>query len=106
VNIKLGKSGGLYEAGRVLQVLTAAGLEAQMGGFVESRIGFTAAAHLALAHEVVRWCDMDTPLMFAEDPVIGGIEFGGHGSITVSEVPGLGATVREELLGEGVLISA
>jgi L-Ala-D/L-Glu epimerase len=105
VNMKLGKSGGLHEAGRVLKTVTEAGLEAQMGGFVESRIGFTAAAHLALAHESVRWCDMDTPLMFAEDPVEGGILFGEGGSITVPVVPGLGATVREEMLDEGVVIA-
>ena len=102
VNIKLGKSGGLYEADRVLHTIAAAGLHAQMGGFVESRIGFTAAAHLALAYDVVRWCDMDTPLMFKEDPVVGGIVYGAGGSITVPEVPGLGAKVKEELLGEGL----
>ncbi len=106
MNIKLGKSGGLFEAGRVLKAITAAGLLAQMGGFVESRIAFTAAAHLALAHDAVRWCDMDTPLMFAQDPVLGGIVYGDGGSITVSEVPGLGATVNEELLGEGVVITS
>jgi L-alanine-DL-glutamate epimerase-like enolase superfamily enzyme len=104
VNIKLGKSGGLYEAGRVLEAIRAAGLQAQLGGFVESRIGFTAAAHLALAHEVVKWCDMDTPLMFKEDPVVGGMVFGEGGSITVPEVPGIGAVVREELLGEGITL--
>lgn len=104
VNIKLGKSGGLYEAGRVLRTITTAGLHAQMGGFVESRIGFTAAAHLALAHEVVRWYDMDTPLMFKEDPVLGGMVYGAGGSISVTEVPGLGAMVKEELLGEGINI--
>lgn len=105
MNIKLGKSGGLYEAGRVLETIASAGLHAQMGGFVESRIGFTAAAHLALAHDVVRWCDMDTPLMFAEDPVEGGIVFGASGSITVPEVPGLGACVKEEFLGDGSTIA-
>lgn len=106
VNIKLGKSGGLYEAGRVLRTIAAAGLQAQMGGFVESRIGFTASAHLALAHEAVKWCDMDTPLMFAEDPVVGGITFGEGGSVKVPETPGLGATVDERWLGEGVEHSA
>jgi L-alanine-DL-glutamate epimerase-like enolase superfamily enzyme len=47
---------------------------------------------------------MDTPLMFAEDPVVGGMVFGEGGSITVPEVPGLGAVVREELLGEGITL--
>lgn len=104
VNIKLGKSGGLHEAGNVLRTITAAGMQAQMGGFVESRIGFTAAAHLALAHDAVHWYDMDTPLMFKEDPVLGGMVYGAGGSISVPEVPGLGAKVKEELLGEGIII--
>jgi len=98
-NVKLGKAGGLWKARKVLALTEAAGMGAQVGGFLESRLGFTASAHLALANPAVRWCDMDTPLMFREDPVLGGITYGPGGTITVPETPGLGASVDPAFLG-------
>jgi L-alanine-DL-glutamate epimerase-like enolase superfamily enzyme len=54
-------------------------------------LGFTAAAHLALTSDQIVYCDFDTPLMFEEDPVKGGIVYQDRGRIIVPEVPGLGA---------------
>src|SRR5690606_29937917 len=54
-NVKLGKAGGLWKARKVLALAEAAGMYAQVGGFLESRLGFTASAHLALASPAVRW---------------------------------------------------
>ncbi len=47
-NIKLGKSGGLFKAKKIIALAEAAGMEVQIGGFLESRLAWTAAAHLAL----------------------------------------------------------
>ncbi|HBB92797.1 MAG TPA: dipeptide epimerase, partial [Bacteroidales bacterium] len=69
VNIKLGKSGGLFNAMKMIRLAEQAGVWVQVGGFVESRLGFTASAHLALASDCVKWCDFDTPMMLEEDPV-------------------------------------
>jgi L-alanine-DL-glutamate epimerase-like enolase superfamily enzyme len=99
-NIKLGKSGGIYKAQKIISAAAAAGMHLQIGGFMESRIGMTAAAHLALTHPAIEHCDFDTPLMFTEDPVIGGIQYGPGGVIEVPEVPGLGAVVEESYLQE------
>lgn len=98
-NIKLGKSGGLFKAGKIIALAEAAGMEVQIGGFLESRLGWTAAAHLALTSDAVRYCDMDTPLMFTADPVVGGIVYGEGGSITVPVRSGLGASIAAEHLG-------
>ncbi|MEO8590896.1 MAG: dipeptide epimerase [Flavobacteriales bacterium] len=98
-NVKLGKSGGLFKARKILVLAEAAGMEVQIGGFLESRLGFTASAHLALASPVVKHCDMDTPMMFTADPVIGGITYGPGGGITVPELPGLCATLDPAFLG-------
>jgi L-alanine-DL-glutamate epimerase-like enolase superfamily enzyme len=65
---------------------------------MESRLGMTAAAHLALANDAIHHCDFDTPLMFTEDPVIGGIIYQPKGVIEVPDVPGLGAVVDEAYL--------
>lgn len=93
-NIKLGKSGGLFKAKKIIALAEAAGMEVQIGGFLESRLAWTAAAHLALTSDAVRYCDMDTPLMFTVDPVHGGLTYGAGGSVTVPSGIGLGATIR------------
>lgn len=99
-NLKLGKAGGFREAMRIVQLGAAAGLTMQVGGFLESRLGMTAAAHLALAHPAIHHCDFDTPLMFTADPVLGGIRYGAGGTVTVPDAPGLGATIAPEWLTE------
>lgn len=97
-NIKLGKSGGFFKAKKIAELGEAAGLHMQVGGFMESRLGMTAAAHFALSNDAIHHCDFDTPLMFTEDPVIGGITYLEKGVIDVSEVPGLGAVIDEAYL--------
>ena len=93
LNIKLGKSSGLLRAQRIVRLGAAAGLGLQVGGFLESRLGMTAAAHLALSSPAIHHCDLDTPLLFAEDPVLGGMSYGPAGRLTVPDAPGLGATI-------------
>jgi L-Ala-D/L-Glu epimerase len=101
-NIKLGKSAGLFKAKKIIALAEAAGMEVQIGGFLESRLAWTAAAHLALTSDAVRYCDMDTPLMFTADPVAGGLVYGAGGSITVPTTIGLGASIDRRLLGEAI----
>jgi L-alanine-DL-glutamate epimerase-like enolase superfamily enzyme len=97
-NIKLGKSGGLFKAKKIIALAEEAGMDVQVGGFLESRLAWTAAAHLALTSDAVRYCDMDTPLMFTADPVDGGIIYGKNGSVTIPNVPGLGARIATQHL--------
>ena len=93
INIKLSKSGGLYAAQKIVAL---SDVPLQVGGFLESRLGFTAAAHLALSSERVQYCDFDTPLMQELDPVEGGLVYGAGGAIDVPETTGLGARLRPE----------
>jgi L-alanine-DL-glutamate epimerase-like enolase superfamily enzyme len=97
-NVKLGKSSGIFKAQKIIRLAEQAGIKIQVGGFLESRLGFTAAAHLALTSDTIIHCDFDTPLMFIEDPVVGGITYNNKGVVTVPETPGLGATVDEKYL--------
>lgn len=92
-NIKLGKSSGIFKAQKIIKLAESANLQLQIGGFLESHIGFTASAHLALTSDAVKFCDFDSPMMFSEDPVAGGIEYGPNGLVTVPELPGLGASL-------------
>jgi len=97
-NIKLGKSSGFYKGLKIAKLGAQAGMHMQVGGFMESRLGMTASAHLALANEYIHHCDFDTPLMFTEDPVIGGINYLDKGIIDVPDTPGLGAVIDERYL--------
>lgn len=94
-NIKLGKSSGIYHAQNILRLAEQHFVDVQIGGFLESRLGFTASAHLALSSEAVKYVDFDTPMMFEEDPVNGGIQYGSNGKIILPEETGLGASIDQ-----------
>jgi len=97
-NIKLGKSSGFYKGMKIAKLGAQAGMHMQVGGFMESRLGMTAAAHLALSNDHIYHCDFDTPLMFTEDPVIGGISYLDKGIIDLPGTPGLGAVIDDRYL--------
>lgn len=98
INIKISKSGGLYKALKILRIAEAENIPVQIGGFLESRLGFTAAAHLALCSPQAVYYDFDTPLMQSEDPVHGGIIYGPNGKVSLPQGNGLGATVNPNYL--------
>jgi L-alanine-DL-glutamate epimerase-like enolase superfamily enzyme len=105
LNVKLGKSGGIYDALKIISLAEKAklpgrpeGMKMQVGAFMESRLGMTAFAHLALCSNNISYCDFDTPLMFTEDPVSGGLTYHENGVVKVTETPGLGAWIEESYL--------
>jgi o-succinylbenzoate synthase len=100
LNIKLGKSGGIYDALKIIKLAEKAKMKMQVGAFMESRLGMTAFAHLALCSDNIHYCDFDTPLMFVEDPVTGGLAYHENGVVKVPETAGLGATIAEERLNQ------
>ncbi len=97
-NVKLGKSGGIFDALKIASIAEKAGIRIQVGGFLESRLAFTAATHFALASKQVTYFDFDTPLMFTEDPVTGGICYDKNGKVTAPVEPGLGAAFDSSYL--------
>ncbi len=97
-NVKLGKSSGIFKALKIIQLAEAADIKMQVGGFLESRLAFTASAHLALSSNNIIHFDFDSPLMLKEDYVLGGILYNSKGEITVPETSGLGASVDENYL--------
>jgi o-succinylbenzoate synthase len=98
LNLKLGKSGGIYDALKIISLAEKAKMKMQVGAFMESRLGMTAFAHLALCSDNILYCDFDTPLMFTEDPVSGGLTYHENGIVKVPETPGLGAWIEEDYL--------
>lgn len=98
MNIKLGKSGGIFKALKMVKLAEAANIHLQVGAFMESRLAMTAFAHFSLCSPQIEHYDFDTSLMFSEDPVSGGIIYKQNGVIDVPQQPGLGAIVAESYL--------
>lgn len=97
-NIKLGKSGGIFDALKIIRLAEAAGIKIQLGGFLESRLAFTAASHLAMVSDSIEFFDFDTAIMHKEDHVRGGISYHENGRIELPDGNGLGATVDTKYL--------
>ncbi len=91
-NIKLAKSGGIFEALKINAIAEAAGIPCMIGCMSESRLALTANAHFAAARQNIRFCDLDGCFEHADDPILGGITYHGY-RIELPDVPGIGATV-------------
>jgi L-alanine-DL-glutamate epimerase-like enolase superfamily enzyme len=92
VNLKLMKAGGILGAFRMAEIAAAAGMPCQMGCFLETRLGITAATHLACAHSNIVYADLDGHLELADDPTKGGVVTR-EGVNHLAEGAGLGVSV-------------
>lgn len=108
LNIKLVKSGGVNTALKINSVAEAAGIRCMIGCFGESRLGLTAAAHLAMARPNIHFIDLDSALHFSSDPVIGGLSYGKGGDIsfTGDDFTGLGAAFDPSALTDVFEVSS
>ncbi|MGG1687665.1 dipeptide epimerase [Pseudalkalibacillus sp. NRS-1564] len=75
INIKLMKSGGIHQALKINALAESAGMECMVGSMIESRVGITAAAHLAASQRNITRFDFDAPLMLDYDLVNGGVQY-------------------------------
>lgn len=91
INIKLMKTGGIYEALKICSVAEIYGVECMMGCMLESKISVSAAAHLAAAKSIVTRADLDGPGLCKTDPYTGGPDFKANW-IYLSDAPGIGIT--------------
>lgn len=75
INIKLAKSGGIFNALQLASNAADLGIPCMMGGMLESRAALTAMTHLVMAADNIRFIDMDTCLLgHTKDPVTRGVE--------------------------------
>src|SRR5437588_9742700 len=83
VNIKLMKC-GFVEALDIAAVCRATHTQLMIGAMMESRLAISAAAHFVAGLGGFRYIDLDTPMLLADDPFVGGYEqrggiYGGSG---------------------------
>ncbi|KAB2329936.1 dipeptide epimerase [Cytobacillus depressus] len=101
INIKLMKSGGIYQAQIINQLAEVCGMECMVGSMIETRIGISAAAHFAASKKNITRFDFDAPLMLAKELVEGGIKYNGR-KVTLPTEPGLG--IRHVNVEEGASV--
>ncbi len=73
INIKLMKS-GFVGAMDIAAICRANGMQLMIGAMIESRLAISAAAHFVAGVGGFRYVDLDTPMLLAENPFIGGYE--------------------------------
>ncbi|GCE47497.1 dipeptide epimerase [Thermosporothrix hazakensis] len=76
INIKLMKT-GLIESLDIAALCRATNTALMVGAMIDSRLAISAAAHLVAGVGGFRYIDLDTPMLMAEDPFIGGYEQSG-----------------------------
>ena len=100
INIKFSKSGGIQEAIKIHDLAAANNIPCMMGGMLESRLALSAKMHFAMAHDNVKFYDMDTCLLgHLADPIIGGVQFS-QMNLSISDAPGIGAEVDAAYLSK------
>jgi L-alanine-DL-glutamate epimerase-like enolase superfamily enzyme len=98
INIKLSKSGGLFEARKIHDEAASHSVACMMGGMLESRIALSAKLHFVYASPNIRFYDMDTCMLgHLQDPCIGGVTYDGY-KLDIDDTPGIGADADEEFL--------
>ncbi len=100
INIKLGKSGGIENALKISALAESANVQCQVGSFSESRVGISALVHFSLASKAVIYYDLDYPLMFAFDPVEGGMKYTEDWQVFINDSPGIGADFDPKFLSQ------
>ncbi|MDR3240099.1 MAG: dipeptide epimerase [Clostridiales bacterium] len=96
INIKLMKTGGIYQALKICGLAESHGVACMMGCMLESRLSVSAAAHLAAAKGIISMADLDGPSLCAADPYEGGPVFRGP-DIFMPEEPGIGIKLKPDL---------
>lgn len=91
INIKLMKTGGIYEAQKICAVAESFGVECMIGCMLESKIAVSAAAHLAAGKGIITRADLDGPSLCSIDPYEGGPVYDGA-VIRMNESDGIGIT--------------
>ena len=97
INIKLMKTGGIYNALKICDIAEVCGVECMIGCMLESKISVSAAANLGAARKIITMVDLDGPALCKIDPISGGTIFCG-GNIKMSVESGMGFDPNSKIL--------
>jgi len=103
INIKLMKSGGIYEAMKINAVAEAAGIDCFLGGMGETSVGSSAGYHLLASRNNIKYGDVNIPTEEGglEEDVASGLEEIKVENVLYVKIPsgaGLGINVNDETI--------
>ncbi|NQV31928.1 MAG: dipeptide epimerase [Phycisphaeraceae bacterium] len=98
-NIKLSKSGGIQNAIKMSHIAEAGEIPCMLGCMSETKLGITAAAHVAMSSHAFKYFDLDSHLEHAENAIAGGLDVT-NGMITLPDEPGIGAHPMPEAVAQ------
>jgi o-succinylbenzoate synthase len=103
INIKLMKSGGIYEAVKINAIAEASGIDCFLGGMGETSIGSAAGYHLLAARNNIKYGDVNIPTEEGglEEDVASGIEEVKVENVLYVKMPsgsGLGVQVNDDMI--------
>lgn len=93
INIKLMKTGGIYNALKLITIAEVNGIDCMIGSMMESKIGVTAAAHVAASRSNIVHVDLDVPLLCCEEYINSGITYN-KDNISFHTEDGFGITIN------------
>ena len=93
INIKLMKTGGIYEAARVARLARDHGAKVMMGSMLESVVSISAAVHFAMSDDNICFYDLDGPLLAKPSSVKNALKFN-EDEISLARCIGLGVEFR------------
>lgn len=98
INIKMAKSGGIFEAKKIHDLAAGHQVACMMGGMLESRIALSSKLHFVYASPGIKFYDMDTCMLgHKEDPCIGGVTYKGY-CLDIADTIGIGADADDAYL--------
>lgn len=98
INIKMAKSGGIFEAKKIHDLAAKHGVACMMGGMLESRIALSSKLHFVYASPNIHFYDMDTCMLgHKEDPCVGGVTYKGY-HLYIADAIGIGADADDTYL--------
>lgn len=97
INIKLMKTGGIYNALKITSIAEVYGVECMIGCMLEAKVSVTAAVHLAAAKSIITKIDLDGPVLCSEDPIQGGAIFNQF-KITLNNESGFGVKGMDNIV--------
>lgn len=100
INIKMAKSGGIFEAKKIQDLAAEHGVACMMGGMLESRIALSSKLHFVYASPNIQFYDMDTCMLgHKEDPCVGGVTYDGY-NLDIDDAIGVGADAADAYLAK------
>jgi L-alanine-DL-glutamate epimerase-like enolase superfamily enzyme len=94
LNIKLIKSGGLYDAHKIASMAQAADMRCMVGCTIETSILCAAEGHLAMASDNIVYIDSLTPGEFLVEDPAQGLSWN-KDLLVLPDKPGLGVELKE-----------